>query len=199
MADGDPNMNDEERVAYLAAEHAPARSERAPAASAEPLTRRTRRPGTRPRWPAWRPVAAILAVPAAVVAAVVVLALAGGGRSAAPERFAADLYGTRLAPSASGTVTLTRTVAGWRVSLNGRGLPRLDDGFYYEAWLRGPTGALVPVGTFNAPTGITLWAGVPPKDFPTFTITRQRADGDPASSGQRVLQGGLRRVQRRSG
>jgi hypothetical protein len=30
---------------------------------------------------------------------------------------------------------------------------------------------------------------VPPTQFPTITITRQQADGNPASSGQRVLVG----------
>ena len=36
---------------------------------------------------------------------------------------------------------------------------------------------------------VTLWAGVSPKDFPTLTVTRERADGDQASSGEKVLVG----------
>ena len=36
---------------------------------------------------------------------------------------------------------------------------------------------------------MTLWAGVSPDDFPTLTVTVEEADGDQASSGQRVLIG----------
>ena len=50
-------------------------------------------------------------------------------------------------------------------------------------------GALVPIGSFNEGQKVTLWAGVSPRDFPTLTITQEQADGDQASSGQRVLVG----------
>ena len=36
---------------------------------------------------------------------------------------------------------------------------------------------------------MTLWAGVSPHDFPTLTVTQEEADGNQASSGQRVLSG----------
>ena len=103
--------------------------------------------------------------------------------------YAASLSGTRLAPSASGSVTLTKTVSGWKIQLHATGLPRRDNGAYYEAWVKDSTGALVPVGTFNQPDDVTLWAGVPPASHPTFTVTRQLANGDPASTGQVVLLG----------
>ena len=48
---------------------------------------------------------------------------------------------------------------------------------------------LVPVGTFNEGKRVTLWAGVSPKDFTTLTVTRERADGDQTSSGEKVLVG----------
>ena len=48
---------------------------------------------------------------------------------------------------------------------------------------------LVPVGSFNEGEDVTLWAGVSPKDFTTFSVTREQADGDQASSGDRVLAG----------
>ena len=38
---------------------------------------------------------------------------------------------------------------------------------------------------------VVLWAGVSPADFTAFTVTRETADGDQASSGQRVLSGPL--------
>ena len=87
-----------------------------------------------------------------------------------------------------------KTAGGWRVTLHATGLPRLANGRFYEAWLKNPKGVLVPIGTFNQPTNITLWAGVPPTQFPTLTITRQQANGNPASSGQRVLVGKAKAV-----
>ena len=52
-------------------------------------------------------------------------------------------------------------------------------------------GVLVPVGTFNEGRKVTLWAGVSPQNFTTFTVTREQADGDQASSGQKVLVGNV--------
>jgi len=48
---------------------------------------------------------------------------------------------------------------------------------------------LVPIGTFNEGQNVTLWAGVSPVDFTTLTVTRERADGDQSSSGEKVLVG----------
>ena len=41
--------------------------------------------------------------------------------------------------------------------------------------LKSPKGVLVAIGTFNQPTNVTLWAGVPPASFPSVTVTRQLA------------------------
>jgi hypothetical protein len=142
-----------------------------------------RRTGRRP----WV-VAAVAGLTAAAAAAAIAVAVSLGGGTH-PLQYQAALAGTALAPAASGQVTLTQTQSGWRITLHGSGLPRLDNGYYYEAWLKNPAGILVPIGTFNQPENVTLWAGVPPTQFPTITITRQRADGNPASSGQRVLIG----------
>ena len=96
---------------------------------------------------------------------------------------------TDVAPGAGGDATLTKTSSGWRIELDATGLPRLDGGRFYQAWLRNAAGVLVPVGTFNEGEDVTLWAGVSPKDFTTLTVTREQADGDQASSGDRVLAG----------
>jgi hypothetical protein len=48
---------------------------------------------------------------------------------------------------------------------------------------------LVPVGTFNEGRNVTLWAGVPPTSFTVLTVTREQADGNQASSGEKVLVG----------
>jgi hypothetical protein len=128
------------------------------------------------------------ATAAAVVVAVGVgVSVLGSGTSA--ESFHAALAATDLAPGATGGATLTKTTSGWRIELDATGLPRLDGGRFYEAWLRNDAGVLVPVGTFNEGTNVTLWAGVPPTDFPVLTVTRERADGDQTSSGEKVLVG----------
>ena len=132
----------------------------------------------------------LLAVGAAATA---VLALAVGlslfGSDTSRERFHAALAPTDLLPAARGEATLTKTSSGWRIGLAATGLPRLAGGRFYEAWLRNAAGVLVPIGTFNEGRDVTLWAGVSPKDFATLTVTREQADGDQTSSGEKVLAG----------
>ena len=112
------------------------------------------------------------------------------GSNGSSEQFRAALGGTSLAPGASGSATLTKTTSGWRIELDASGLPRLDKGRFYEAWLKNAAGILVPVGTFNEGRKVTLWSGASPKDgFTTLTVTQERADGDQSSSGQKVLVG----------
>ena len=131
------------------------------------------------------------ALAGAAVAAVLVVAIGltvlRSGSSA--QRFQAALGPTNLVPAATGKATLTKTASGWRIQLSATGLPRLENGRFYEAWLRNSSGVLVPIGTFNDGRHVTLWAGVSPKDFSTLTVTRERADGDQGSSGQKVLVG----------
>jgi hypothetical protein len=109
-------------------------------------------------------------------------------------QFTAALTGTALARGASGDALLTKTPSGWRIHLQAPGLPRRDDGDYYEAWLKNADGVLVPIGTFNDGTDVTLWAGVPPGDYPTLTITRQAAGAGQQSSKQVVLSGPVKPV-----
>jgi hypothetical protein len=123
----------------------------------------------------------------AVLAVAIGIAVLDSGNSA--QRFHAALGPTDLVPAASGEATMTKTSSGWRIRLDATGLPRLEGGRFYEAWLRNGAGVLVPVGTFNEGRNVTLWAGVSPKDFTTLTVTRELADGDQASSGQKVLVG----------
>jgi hypothetical protein len=137
----------------------------------------------------------------AIVSSVAAVVLAVGvviGLNAVHEnkslQYSASLRGTELAPRASGEVTLTKTASGWKIQLHASGLPRRGNGEYYEAWLKNDEGVLVPVGTFNQPDEVILWAGVPPTTHPTFTVTRQLANGDPASTGQVVLIGAAQRI-----
>jgi len=131
------------------------------------------------------------AILGAAAAALLAVGLAIGLTNQAGEQveYAASLRGTDLAPDASGDVTLVQTEGGWKIHLQADGLPRRDNGAYYEAWLKNDAGILVPIGTFNQPDDVTLWAGVPPSSYPTLTVTRQLADGTQDSSGQVVLEG----------
>jgi anti-sigma factor RsiW len=126
----------------------------------------------------------------AAAAAIAAVALSSGGSAAG---FRAALAATSLAPGVRGEATLTRRPSGWQVELHAPGLPRLANGAFYEAWLRNNAGVLVPIGTFNDGRDVMLWAGVAPTQFMTLTVTRERADGDQTSSGEKVLVGTVTR------
>jgi hypothetical protein len=128
-----------------------------------------------------------LATAAAAIAVALVLVLGSGGP--APLQFAMVVSGTPLAPHAHGNATLTKTQSGWRIELRATGLPHLANGRYYQAWLKNAAGILVPVGTFNDAEKVTLWSGAPVTQFRSFSVTVQQANGNPVSSGRRVLVG----------
>jgi anti-sigma-K factor RskA len=127
---------------------------------------------------------------AAVAAAAIAVVMVGFGSHGAG--FQAALGPTALEPGARGEATLTKTSSGWRIHLHATGLPRRDGDRFYEAWLRNSTGVLVPIGTFNEGANVTLWAGVSPTSYKVLTVTRERADGNETSSGQKVLVGPVR-------
>jgi hypothetical protein len=131
---------------------------------------------------------AVLMAAAAVVGAVGLTAVVLLNQEE-QRRFDIALSATGLAPNASGTATAVRTDSGWEIRLDAAGLPRLDGGRFYQAWLKNAEGRLVPVGSFNEGTDVVLWAGVSPQDYPVFTVTAEEADGDQTSSGQLVMTG----------
>jgi hypothetical protein len=149
-------------------------------------------PKTQSFWSRWRPRRPAfafggLATAAAAIAVAVVIAL--GSNTAQPLQFAMVVSGTSLAPGAHGNATLTKTESGWRIELTATGLPHLANGRYYQAWLKNSSGILVPVGTFNDAKQVTLWSGAPVTQFRMFSVTEQLANGNPVSSGRRVLVG----------
>jgi anti-sigma factor RsiW len=107
------------------------------------------------------------------------------------ERLHAALEPTALVPGAGGEATVRKTSSGWLIRLHASGLPRRAGGRFYEAWLGDRDGALVPIGTFNEGTNVTLWAGVSPKSFRILTVTRERNDGEQGASGEKVLAGAI--------
>ena len=155
-----------------------------------PEALRTRIEAQRYARPARRPRRVLVAgAAAAAVAGAVALGLIVSASGPSAQQFQAALAATPSLPGASGQATLTKTSSGWRIELDASGLPRLDRGRFYEAWLRNATGALVPIGTFNEGKNVTLWAGVSPESFRTLTVTRELANGNQASSGEKVLVG----------
>jgi hypothetical protein len=130
----------------------------------------------------------IVAVAAAVIVAIGLGVGLSGDRQHGLVRYSVALRGTTLAPNASGHATLTKTASGWEVYLDAKGLPRRSGDGYYEAWLKNSDGVLVPIGTFNEPEDVRLWAGTAPTAYPILTVTRQRV-GDESSSGDVVVAG----------
>lgn len=98
----------------------------------------------------------------------------------------AALQPTDLLPGATGTVRLDDTDSGVWIRLDATGLPRRDDGAFYQAWVRTPQG-LVPIGTFHTGDDVVLWSGIPIADTDAVTVTLEENDGNQESSGQRVL------------
>jgi hypothetical protein len=140
-----------------------------------------------------RRVVVSLVAAAAAIAIVVVVAAVALSRGAGSPDYAANLSATALAPGAHATVDIDKTAAGFRVTLDASGLPHLQAGEYYQAWLKNAAGVLVPIGTFSSSDGrVTLWSGVSPKAYPTITVTIEAADADQSSSGRRVLVGDAR-------
>lgn len=140
-----------------------------------------------PRNPRRRRPALVAAFAAATLVTSVGAGVLAASRSA--DRVHVALGPTAAISHATGSATLTKTSSGWQVRLQAQGLPRLDGGLFYEAWLRNSSGVLVPVGTFNEGTNVVLWAGVSPRVFTSVRVTRERDDGNQASSGDAVLVG----------
>ncbi len=141
------------------------------------------------RWPLRRPALVLGGLATAAAAIVVAIVLAVGSSSPAPLQFAMVVSGTSLAPGAHGSATLTKMTSGWEIQLSASGLPHLANGRYYQAWLKNAAGILVPVGTFNDAEHVILWSGAPVTQFRSFSVTEQLANGNPVSSGRRVLVG----------
>jgi hypothetical protein len=167
-------------VAAIAGEAARTPTGEAPAEIATPRPTRRKRTFSATR--------AVLTAAAGVAALAAVGIVVSRGGDDATE---VSLEGTDLSAGASGTAKLSQTDSGWRIELDAEGLPRLDGGRFYQAWLKDDNDVLVAVGTFNEPEDVVLWAGVSPETFSTLTVTIEEADGDQSSSGQRVLVGAI--------
>lgn len=176
-AEPDPGLEDRIVRAVAAAEPGPGTARRATNGHAGAGVSRRR----------WLLYAASAAAASILFVAGVIAASTGGGSGT---DFSARLTATALAPGARADATVTRNPAGFRIDLDARGLPRLRDGAYYQAWLKNARGGLVSIGTFSSSDGaIVLWSGVSPEEYRGITVTVEPDDDNPASSGRGVLAG----------
>lgn len=129
--------------------------------------------------------------PALVGAAAAVAFVFGGivvlsalsGTEPATDAFSEELVSTGLLPDVGGEIEVTSFESGLRIDLGASGLPRRDDGKFYEGWVRTVDDDLIPVGTFHDGADVVLWAGVELDRIVLFTITLEEAAG-PVDAGQ---------------
>jgi hypothetical protein len=126
----------------------------------------------------------------------IVVLSALGSADTGTDAFSAELTSTGLLPDVGGSIDVTSFESGLRIDLQASGLPRRDDGKFYEGWVRTADGDLFPVGTFHDGSNVVLWAGVELDHIELFTITLEEAAGpnDPGqgTSGEIVLRTEIR-------
>lgn len=141
------------------------------------------------RWKLWLPVAAALLV-VAVLSAEVVREVIGGPSTGV------TLTATSLAPGASGEVRGERAGENIRVELEVWNLPELPEDEYYEMWYANEDGERISGGAFRTEpdeerTTVTFTAPINARNYPEIEVTRETDDGNPESSGDKVLEGNL--------
>lgn len=144
----------------------------------------------RRRLPPW--VAAVAAVfcVLVVLGTILVPGLSGGSAFAS-----ATLTPTDLAPDAGGQVSIEKANGNMDVNLKAWGLPRCEEGRYYELWLvEGEE--RVSVGSFTVgPSGkidVSMNAPGFARSYPAVGVTYEH-DRDPRASDTKILSGKLRR------
>ncbi|MGB8860154.1 MAG: anti-sigma factor, partial [Ilumatobacteraceae bacterium] len=149
-----------------------------------------RRPGRGRRWL----TTAGAAVVGAAAAGVITFLVTRDPSPVADARVA--VVGTDLAPGISGSAELTTVASGVEIELRLPGLPRRDNGDFYQVWLKNCEGTqLVPAGSFHELDDAIAWAGVAPEDFPLITVTKEAVappkDAAQGTSGEVVAKGAI--------
>jgi len=144
---------------------------------------------SRVRWKLWVPAAAALLV-AAFLGIGLLQGITGDSSAGVP------LDATALAPGASGELRGEKVGENFQVELEVEGLPDLGEGEYYEMWYAKESGGRISCGTFRTQSGtkttVNLTAPVNAVSYPKIEVTREPDDGDPGTSGKKVLVGDLR-------
>jgi anti-sigma-K factor RskA len=139
-------------------------------------------------WRLWVPAAALL-----------VVAVLGAGLLWTVTRDASDgipLTATVPASDGGGEISGEMEEGNLKIELVVWGLPELQRGEYYELWYAKEDGGRISCGTFRAQQGeqttVNLTAPASAVSYPEIEVTREPDDGDPGSSGEKVLIGDLR-------
>jgi anti-sigma-K factor RskA len=141
-------------------------------------------------WRIWVPAAALLAI--AFLCAGLLWTITKDSSKGIP------LAAT--APSSEGGGEVSGEVEGGnlQIELVVWGLPELQKDEYYELWYAKEDGGRISCGTFRAQqagkTTVNLTAPANAVSYPQIEVTREPDDGDPGSSGEKVLIGDLRRL-----
>ena len=106
------------------------------------------------------------------------------------------LSATDVAPAASGELSGEQAGKNLRIELEVSDLPELQEGEYYEMWYAKEGEGRISCGTFSvdAEGNATVSMSAPTSSvaYPEIEVTREPDDGDPGSSGDKVLVGDLR-------
>jgi anti-sigma-K factor RskA len=139
-------------------------------------------------WKLWVPAAALLVV--AVLGAGLLWTITEDSSDGIPL--------TATVPASEGAGEISGKVEGGnlQIELVVWGLPELRKDEYYELWYAKEHGGRISCGTFRAQQGgqtiVNLTAPASAVSYPEIEVTREPDDGDPGSSGEKVLVGDLR-------
>jgi anti-sigma-K factor RskA len=139
-------------------------------------------------WRHWVPAAALLII--AVLGAGLLWTITKDSTEGIPL--------TATAPTSEGGGEISGEVekGNLQIELVVWGLPELRKDEYYELWYAKEGGGRISCGTFRARQGgqttVNLTAPSNAVSYPQIEVTREPDDGDPGSSGERVLVGDLR-------
>jgi anti-sigma-K factor RskA len=143
---------------------------------------------SRSRWRFWVPAAALLAI--AVLGAGLLWTITGDSSEGIP------LTATVPASEGGGEVSGKVDGGNLQIELVVWNLPELRKDEYYELWYAKEGGGRISCGTFRAQQGsqtiVNLTAPANAVSYPEIEVTREPDDGDPGSSGEKVLVGDLR-------
>ena len=143
---------------------------------------------SRGAWRLWVPAAALLVV--AVLGAGLLWTITQDSSEGIP------LTATVPASDGGGEISGEMEKGNLKIELVVWGLPELHKGEYYELWYAKKDGGRISCGTFRAQQGdqttVNLTAPANAVSYPEIEVTREPDDGDPGSSGEKVLVGDLR-------
>jgi anti-sigma-K factor RskA len=139
-------------------------------------------------WRLWVPAAALLVV--AVLGAGLLWMVTKDSSEGIP------LAATAPTSEGGGEISGEVEEGNLRIELVVWGLPELRKDEYYELWYAKERGGRISCGTFRAQQGgqttVNLTAPATAVSYPEIEVTREPDDGDPGSSGEKVLVGDLR-------